>query len=120
MGTGGGGWREKVCVGGGGVVEVAGEMGGYLGFEDAVGGGGSSVGFGGGRAGGEVRSGVAVEGVGRWVNGLVEAGVVVVAEAGTAAFFVYHIYAGILFVVTLAARTWPLCWIVVSLRTYSC
>lgn len=38
MGAGCGGWREEVCVGGGGVVEVAGEMGGYLGFEDAVGG----------------------------------------------------------------------------------
>lgn len=60
-----------------------------------------------------------MERVGLRVNGLVEASVVVVAESRAASLFVYHIYTSILFVVTLAARTWPLCWIVVSLRTNS-
>jgi hypothetical protein len=66
-----------------------------------------------------VRSGTAVEGVGLGVNRLIEAGVVVVSESRAASLFVYHIYTGILLVVTLAARAWPLCWIFVSLRTNS-
>ena len=61
-----------------------------------------------------------MEGVGRRVNGLVKAGVVVVAKAGTTTFFVNHVYTCILFVVNLAARAWPLCWIAVSLRPNSC
>lgn len=101
------------------MVEVAGEMGRCLRFEDSVGGGGSGVRFGGGRVGGVVRSRTAVEGVVLWVNRLIEAGVVVVAESRAASLFVYHIYTGIFLVVTLAARTWPLCWIIISLRTNS-
>lgn len=41
-------WGEEVCVRRRGVIEVAREMGGHLRFQDAVGGGGSGVGFRGG------------------------------------------------------------------------
>lgn len=44
-----------------------------------------------------------MEGLRLRVNGLIKAGVVVVAESRAAALFMYHIYTGILLVITLAA-----------------